>query len=598
MLGCIPVIRPQDVQRINGVGMVTVIEDGMMVTGEELGKQVQVGDMLYVEFEGPDNKDILKEACGAVEEIIDDNKVRIKKPGMRWLTKGRRKGQLRRLVDYGSFKIRVERGSTLKTLENLNLPKSLSSSLSKSFERLSSSPGVLPPQIHDKIPEEQSEETTNHPPNSSGSGASECTPLLAEGSSNQSNRSTTTRSILPPVPSIPTTFTYTHLPPHSEVYSAVYNHFSQSQSVCIYPEGISHDSEHMMTLKYGCAVMSLGYLASKEPDALGRPRKLKLVPCGLNFFNRHRFRSRVFIEVGQTIEINEELIEMYRAGKDSKRQACKELLNIIQKSLSELTVNAPSYNTLLFFKTASRLYREKLLPRKLDFSEKLALLRRIAKKYSSTNPPSDEARTLKRDVVSYVQRLRDHHLSPHHTSTTPISLFVYLPLFLILIILTIPGLILFCPIGLVARYVGKRQGENAMLYDDNSLAITRWPGRDVIATWKMMTGIPLFIIFDFIYSILTIKLIRRFDLYEFDNKEQIVILGACLFLFFWTTVAYGTVLLWESMCWVGKKVWIGLWCIFNPKYRQSFTREKEELSIRVWKWLESNQLNITNYSLA
>jgi len=66
--------------------------------------------------------------------------------------------------------------------------------------------------------------------------------------------------------------------------------------------------------------MALGYLASREPDASGKPRTLKIVPCGLNFFNRHRYRSRVFIEIGPTIEVEERLVDMYRRGGDAKRR--------------------------------------------------------------------------------------------------------------------------------------------------------------------------------------------------------------------------------------------------------------------------------------
>jgi 1-acyl-sn-glycerol-3-phosphate acyltransferase len=378
LLGCIPVTRPQDVERVNGDGLVKVIEEGKMVTGEKLGKVLQVGDTLYVEFEGPDNNEMLKEASGTVEEIINDDLVRIKEPGMKWLTKGRRKGKFRRLVEYGNVFIRVERGNTLKTLEGLNfIPKSVTQSVSRSWDRLSSSPGRLPFPIHD-----EPEEIVVCPQNSE---ATERTPLLnVSESSSHHRRQPSAKSTsnykpnFPSVPSIPTTYSYTHMPPHSEVYSAVYNHFSRSQSVAIFPEGTSHDNEHMLSLKYGCAVMSLGYLASKEPDAFGNERKLKIIPCGLNFFNRHRFRSRVFVDVGPPIEIEQRLVDLYRSGGEGKRQACQELLKIIQTSLTELTVNAPDYDTLSFFKTASRLYRENI-PYELNFPKKLALLRRIAK---------------------------------------------------------------------------------------------------------------------------------------------------------------------------------------------------------------------------
>ncbi|CAG8768168.1 12208_t:CDS:2, partial [Dentiscutata heterogama] len=62
--------------------------------------------------------------------------------------------------------------------------------------------------------------------------------------------------------------------------------------------------------------------------------------------------------------------EMYKAGDESKRKASQQLLNTIHTSLTEITINAPDSETLLFFKTASKLYREKLSPQKFNFSDK------------------------------------------------------------------------------------------------------------------------------------------------------------------------------------------------------------------------------------
>jgi len=126
-----------------------------------------------------------------------------------------------------------------------------------------------------------------------------------------------------------------------------------------------------------------------------------------------------------------------------------------------------------------------------------------------------------------------------------------------------------------------------MLYDDNSLAITRWPGRDVIATWKMMSGLVLFITFDIIYTIIMVHFIRKYEFYECQNRKDVFVLGLCLYAFFWTTIAYGTVLLWERMCWVGKRVWVGIWSLFNPRERKSLISWKKELTLRVCKWVEN-----------
>ena len=38
------------------------------------------------------------------------------------------------------------------------------------------------------------------------------------------------------------------------------------------------------------------------------------VPVGLNYFSGHRFRSRVFIDIGDPLEVPPELVAQYAAG--------------------------------------------------------------------------------------------------------------------------------------------------------------------------------------------------------------------------------------------------------------------------------------------
>jgi hypothetical protein len=150
-----------------------------------------------------------------------------------------------------------------------------------------------------------------------------------------------------------------------------------------------------------------------------------------------------------------------------------------------------------------------------------------------------------------------------------------------------PGFILFFPIALVSHYVGKKQGENAMLYDDNSLAITRWPGRDVIATWKIIAGLFLFLIFDTIYTVLSMEFLTKFHIWEFRGRNERVLAGLFLFVLLWPVIAYGTTLLWERACWVGKTVWVGIWGLLHPRRRRRLLTWRDELSGRIIKWVES-----------
>jgi len=85
--------------------------------------------------------------------------------------------------------------------------------------------------------------------------------------------------------------------------------------------------------------MALGSLAA-DPDS-----GLKIVPCGMNYFHAHKFRSRAVVEFGPPLEVPSELVDLYRGGE--RREAIKRLLNIIYQALVAVTVTSPDYDTLM-----------------------------------------------------------------------------------------------------------------------------------------------------------------------------------------------------------------------------------------------------------
>ena len=91
---------------------------------------------------------------------------------------------------------------------------------------------------------------------------------------------------------------------------------------------------------------------------------LKLVPVGINYFSGHRFRSRVFVDIGDPIAVPPHLVTSI-SKVVSQRAATNELMEFVYASLSALTVSAPDYETLEFFWT----------------------LRRFAKSYASPSAP-------------------------------------------------------------------------------------------------------------------------------------------------------------------------------------------------------------------
>jgi len=85
--------------------------------------------------------------------------------------------------------------------------------------------------------------------------------------------------------------------------------------------------------------MALGTLAD-NPDC-----GLKIVPCGMNYFHAHKFRSRAVIEFGNPIEVPKELVDQFREGE--RRESVGALLDIIYQSLVAVTVTSPDYETLM-----------------------------------------------------------------------------------------------------------------------------------------------------------------------------------------------------------------------------------------------------------
>ncbi len=75
-------------------------------------------------------------------------------------------------------------------------------------------------------------------------------------------------------------------------------------AVCIFPEGVSHSDPHMRPFLAGPARLALDY-ARKEADGAA----LTIVPVGLSYTEKDRFRSSVWLRFGQPLSANQWLQE-------------------------------------------------------------------------------------------------------------------------------------------------------------------------------------------------------------------------------------------------------------------------------------------------
>ena len=140
--------------------------------------------------------------------------------------------------------------------------------------------------------------------------------------------------------------------------------------VAIFPEGISHSDSQLSTLKTGTARMALRAAARREAD-------VAIVPFGLTYLDRHRFRSQVLLHFGPPMPIDEQRLAAYRNDKvGTVRQLTAEL----RERLSRVTLNAPDWATLRFIHAARRLYKPMLT--KLTPAIYVDLSRRFVEHYT------------------------------------------------------------------------------------------------------------------------------------------------------------------------------------------------------------------------
>lgn len=153
------------------------------------------------------------------------------------------------------------------------------------------------------------------------------------------------------------TFKVTPHVDQSEMFDGVYKVLQQGNAVGIFPEGRlrvpnykggSHDRPEFLPLKPGFAMMALGAM-SKYPGL-----EVKIVPVGLNYFNRDKFRSRVVVEFGDPISITPEQVALY---KNEKRKVVSGVMDDTLAILKTLTLQSRDFETLLMLQATRRLYR-------------------------------------------------------------------------------------------------------------------------------------------------------------------------------------------------------------------------------------------------
>jgi glycerol-3-phosphate O-acyltransferase/dihydroxyacetone phosphate acyltransferase len=236
---------------------------------------------------------------------------------------------------------------------------------------------------------------------------------------------------------------------NQQAFDRVYEIIQSRNCMGIFPEGVSHAESRLVKLKTGTARIALESATRGTED-------LAIIPCGLNYIHRHRFRSQVLIEFGEPIEIDE---QWTRAYGDDQQTAVRCLTDRIGEALSSVTLNAPDWGTLRFIQAVRRLYKPSSAV--LTPGQYVELSRRFVDGYLETMDDPDMQR-MRRDVENYQARLdmlglKDYQLRQPLTLSIAFRRVFFRSLIMLLVLpFAVPGALLHLPVGWLVALVGER----------------------------------------------------------------------------------------------------------------------------------------------
>ncbi|HEX2485560.1 MAG TPA: lysophospholipid acyltransferase family protein, partial [Myxococcota bacterium] len=157
---------------------------------------------------------------------------------------------------------------------------------------------------------------------------------------------------------------------NDETFARCYEELACGGCVAIFPEGISYHEPRLQPVKTGAARVALG------AEARFGPLGLRVLPVGLEFEEKTRFRSRALAVVGEPLDPAPELA---LAARD-EAAAVRALTDRVRQALEGVTVNADTWREAALLARAADLLATgpRLLPGLSAQAERFTLRRAVA----------------------------------------------------------------------------------------------------------------------------------------------------------------------------------------------------------------------------
>jgi glycerol-3-phosphate O-acyltransferase / dihydroxyacetone phosphate acyltransferase len=116
------------------------------------------------------------------------------------------------------------------------------------------------------------------------------------------------------------------------------------KAITLFPEGRSHSEPQLSAIKTGAARIAL--------RAARAGARVRIVPVGLTYQQKHRFRSRVRVQVGAPIVVTPPA----DASAEGEVEWVRALTDQVADGMRDVTLNLQSWSDLALIETAEQLY--------------------------------------------------------------------------------------------------------------------------------------------------------------------------------------------------------------------------------------------------
>ncbi len=182
---------------------------------------------------------------------------------------------------------------------------------------------------------------------------------------------------------------------NQESFALCYERLSQDAALLIFPEGQSHSDPTLRPLKTGAARIALGAQAAGSAPPL-------LLPAGLTFTARGKFRSSVLVQFGAPIDSRPLLGE---DGEDAARRITTE----VHKGLAAVTLNADAWEDVALIEAVQRFFalRGGRSRRHPSLGDRLRVQQRLNEALRALRLSNPEQVTRLRRLLERFERLLD-----------------------------------------------------------------------------------------------------------------------------------------------------------------------------------------------